>query len=341
MSCHEVQKWLEEYVNGTLPVSCCVFVEQHLRQCPSCRQLVLEMRLLKSVLQKTSSPLPPPCLAEKIKKAAQTRLALKNRPLSEKALGSPAFLATCVSLLCGAMICLLVIWRMSFASNIPEMWPAPDVEVVAAYRLRARFTETNPQKNKSFHNVSAGRQNASAVSPQRLNRHTPVPSLGPRPASNAMKRRAMAISSPLTRNASSLHCPVSALSAEKQFGPAGPQATQNAMPAVKTLSTQNYTPFSPAPVPRLNPPALSCFDSSFSEMQIIPPAVLSPPPIPPHTDIRAFRPAMRTETALSQTETAYRSWRLRSLAEPMPSGSVSVKNLSAPAKSAAEFTELH
>lgn len=341
MSCYEVQKCLEEYVNGTLSVTHCIRIEQHLRQCAFCRQLVQEMRLLKSVLQKTSSPLPPPCLAEKIKIAAQTRLAYKNRPLPEKALGSPAFLATCVSLLCGALIGLLVMWKMSFAPNISESGPAPVVDVVAAYHLRARDIETIPQKNKSFHNVKVRRQNSSAVSSQKQNIHAPVPSLGPKPASNAMKRHAKAIAPPLTHDASSLPSSAFLLAAEKKPGLAVPQAAQNAMPAVKTLSTQNPTPFSPAPVPRLNPPALSCFASSYSGMQIIPLVVLSPPPFPPHTDIGANRPAMATETASSQTDTAYRSWCLRSLTEPLPEGDISRKNLSVSAKSAAEHTQLH
>jgi hypothetical protein len=137
LPCEEVRKLAEEYVSETLEPSRWAQVARHLQVCQECHQAVEEARLARRVLHDTQAPPPPPRLAHRIKLAACTRLSHRPRPLHERALGSPAFLATCASLLCGFVICLVAILKVAYVQPWPSVAP-PDVSVVETYRLPAR-----------------------------------------------------------------------------------------------------------------------------------------------------------------------------------------------------------
>lgn len=96
----------------------------HLAHCEACRRFRAEVRLTAAVLQEAPAPRPPAGLAAQINSAALTHLRFHQRPLHQRALGSPAFFATCASLLCGAVICLLAIWRLS-AVPVPDFMAVP------------------------------------------------------------------------------------------------------------------------------------------------------------------------------------------------------------------------
>jgi len=136
LPCEEVRQLAEEYVSETLEPSRQAEVARHLLVCPSCHRGVEEARLARRVLQDAGAPPPPPRLADRIKAAACIRLSYRPRPLHERALGSPAFLATCASLLCGAIICLLAILQVAYVQPWPQ--EPPDVTVVETYRLPSR-----------------------------------------------------------------------------------------------------------------------------------------------------------------------------------------------------------
>ena len=137
LPCDEVRELAEEYISETLPPARHAEVARHLHVCPSCHRAIEEARLARRVLQDAGAPPPPPRLADRIKMAACTRLSRRPRSLSERALGSPAFLATCASLLCGAVICLLAILKVAYVQPWPPPSP-PVVTVVETYRLPAR-----------------------------------------------------------------------------------------------------------------------------------------------------------------------------------------------------------
>lgn len=137
LPCDEVRELAEEYLSGTLDTPCRREVAHHLRVCQHCHLMVEEARLARRVLHQAGAPPPPPRLAARIKLAALTRLTFRPRPLHERALGSPAFLAVCASLLCGAVMCLLAIMRVASVQPNLEA-PAPTVEVVAEFHLPAR-----------------------------------------------------------------------------------------------------------------------------------------------------------------------------------------------------------
>ncbi|MHB8995174.1 MAG: zf-HC2 domain-containing protein [Armatimonadota bacterium] len=103
---------IEEHLNGTLDPKRRRAMVAHLKTCPACHRAVEEARLAGMVLHQAAELPPPPDLATKIKSAARFRLLNRPRPLHERALGSPAFLATCASLLCGAIICFSAILRV-------------------------------------------------------------------------------------------------------------------------------------------------------------------------------------------------------------------------------------
>jgi hypothetical protein len=112
MPCQDVHNLIEEHLAGTLDPKRRRVLIAHLKTCPTCHRAVEEARLAGMVLREASELPPPPDLATKIKSAARFRLLNRPRPLHERALGSPAFLATCASLLCGAIICLSAILRV-------------------------------------------------------------------------------------------------------------------------------------------------------------------------------------------------------------------------------------
>ena len=137
LPCDEVQELAEEYVSDTLDPERYRQVAAHLRVCEPCHRLMDEARLARRVLEETGLPPPPPSLAESIKHAAHMRLRHRPRPLHERALGSPAFLAICASLACGAVICLLAILKVGSVQPWPET-PPPQVSVVARMVLPTR-----------------------------------------------------------------------------------------------------------------------------------------------------------------------------------------------------------
>lgn len=120
LPCEDVQKLIEDHIAGTLDEERRREVVAHLKACGPCHQEVEAARLAKMVLREVNTPAPPPNLASEIKNAVQLRLQYRPRPLHQRALGSPAFMATCASLLCGAIICLVAIMRVGAAGNVDE-----------------------------------------------------------------------------------------------------------------------------------------------------------------------------------------------------------------------------
>ena len=131
MPCEDVRNLIEAHLDETLDEPTRHAVTTHLKTCPSCHRAVEEARLAGMVLRGAAYLPPPPDLASKIKAAARTRLFHRPRPLHERALGSPAFLATCASLLCGAIICLMAILRVGSvpAETAPVQLVAAPVEL--------------------------------------------------------------------------------------------------------------------------------------------------------------------------------------------------------------------
>lgn len=136
LPCNEVRELAEEYVRGTLDLQRRAAVARHLRVCQPCHRTVEEARLACRILDQTQTPLPPPNLSARIKSAATMQLTWQSRPLHERALGSPAFLATCASLLCGAVICLMAILKVATIQPLPPS--EVQVAVVETIRLPAR-----------------------------------------------------------------------------------------------------------------------------------------------------------------------------------------------------------
>lgn len=117
MTCEEARHLTARQVAGESIGSCqAECVRRHLETCEPCR-LHLEELLAARVLQEAESPQPPHDLADSISRAARTYMRYQRRPMHQKALGSPAFFATCASLLCGAIICLLASLRVA---AVPE-----------------------------------------------------------------------------------------------------------------------------------------------------------------------------------------------------------------------------
>jgi len=139
LPCDEVRELAEEYVHDTLSEARRREVASHLRVCEPCHRLMDEARLARLVLEEAGPPPAPPRLAERIKHAALMRQRHRPRPLHQRALGSPAFLATCASLLCGAIICLLAIMKVAAVQPWPEAPPL--VSTVVRMKLPARDVE--------------------------------------------------------------------------------------------------------------------------------------------------------------------------------------------------------
>ncbi len=129
MTCEEACYLVEGQVEGVIGDSKAQRLQDHLDQCEACRAHSEEL-LAARVLREAHNPAPPEDLADNINRAALTYLRYQNRPIHQKALGSPAFFATCASLLCGAVICLLASMRVASA-------PAGQVEVRPAVALAA------------------------------------------------------------------------------------------------------------------------------------------------------------------------------------------------------------
>lgn len=154
LPCEDVRNLIDEYLAGTLDEPRRRAVARHLATCPPCHRAVEEARLAGMVLREAAHLPAPPDLAANIKAAARTRLFYRPRPLHERALGSPAFMATCASLLCGAIICLVAIIRVGSvpADSSPlRVEAAPTVEVHSLVRVERpeslQFVETAAHEN--------------------------------------------------------------------------------------------------------------------------------------------------------------------------------------------------
>lgn len=159
MPCEDVRNLIEEHLADTLDDERRQEVVRHLQTCPACHRALEEARLAAMVLREASTLPPPAGLAESIKAAARTRLFYRPRPFHERAFGSPAFMATCASLLCGAIICLAAILRVGSVPSDPDpvsVAAAAPVEVHSLVRVErqqprelphmaARVSERRPQ----------------------------------------------------------------------------------------------------------------------------------------------------------------------------------------------------
>lgn len=142
--CEDVRNLIEDYLGGTLEEERRQAVVRHLKTCPGCHRAMQEARLAAMVLHEAAQLPAPPDLAGNIKAAARTRLFYRPRPLHERALGSPAFMATCASLLCGAIICLVAIIRVGSVPVDPNpvrVAAATPVEVHSLVRMERPETE--------------------------------------------------------------------------------------------------------------------------------------------------------------------------------------------------------
>lgn len=125
MTCQEARRLAERQVAGEPGDGCeAEDLHGHLEACEACRAH-LEQLLAARVLRETETPRPPEDLADSISSAALTYIRYQNRPMHQKALGSPAFFATCASLLCGAVICLLASMRVAAVPAEQEQVTAP------------------------------------------------------------------------------------------------------------------------------------------------------------------------------------------------------------------------
>lgn len=112
LSCDETRPLLEDYLDRALAEEAQSRVEEHLGCCPRCRRCLEEACFARLVLRNAATIDPPADLAAQIKNAVTLRLNHPRRPI-KRALGSPAFLATCASLACGTLMCLVAILHLS------------------------------------------------------------------------------------------------------------------------------------------------------------------------------------------------------------------------------------
>ncbi|GIV86661.1 MAG: anti-sigma factor [Chloroflexus sp.] len=78
-SCHELIDLLNDYLDGELSATECSELEEQLRRCPDCRQLLASLRQTISLLHHLEDePLPlPPALEERLIVQMQQRLRAK------------------------------------------------------------------------------------------------------------------------------------------------------------------------------------------------------------------------------------------------------------------------
>jgi anti-sigma factor RsiW len=173
MPCQDVRNLIEEHLAGTLDGKRRRALIAHLKTCPDCHRAVEEARLAGMVLREASQLPPPPDLAVRIKSAARFRLLNRPRPLHERALGSPAFLATCASLLCGAIICLSAILRVASVPVDPpgRQLAAQPVEVHSMVTVQrpvpagVRVASQRPPLLRDVVHVERPRQSGVAILP--------------------------------------------------------------------------------------------------------------------------------------------------------------------------------
>ena len=121
MSCDEVRRRIPDHVVGALDAEERQALTAHVKGCPGCKRELDEARVTAMLLRESRAPRPPQDLAANIKAAALAHLYSRPKPMAERALGSPAFLATCASLLSAAALCLV-----AFA-HLGAVQPTPDV----------------------------------------------------------------------------------------------------------------------------------------------------------------------------------------------------------------------
>lgn len=168
LPCEDVQKLIEDHVAGTLDEQQRRDVVTHLRACPHCHQAVEAARLADMVLREVNAPPPPPTLASEIKNAVHLRLQYRQRPLHERALGSPAFMATCASLLCGAIICLVAILRVGAAGSLAEPTAVVVVEQSAERPARLSALPARPLERTLRPRIVRVARREARVSPTRM-----------------------------------------------------------------------------------------------------------------------------------------------------------------------------
>ena len=171
LPCEDVRKLIADHLAGTLDHQARRELTDHLKVCQSCHRAVEEARLADLVLRNAAKLPPPSDLAANIKSAVRARLFQRSRPLHERALGSPAFMATCASLLCGAIICLIAIWRVG---NVGPVDNAP-----AAVTQVATPTLTAALPN--LHHEAVALASRPARQPQLEVATQPIAYCGPQP----------------------------------------------------------------------------------------------------------------------------------------------------------------
>lgn len=212
LPCEDVRNLIEHHLEGTLDEPQRRKVVAHLRTCPICHRAVEEARLAAIILSEIKTPAPPPALANRIKHAALFRLAHPPRPLHQRALGSPAFLATCASVLCGAVICLIAIMRLNSVTPVTQAPLAAVVHGGAGPRIVVAPAVTTPlHRPLPIHReVVPGRANDRREARQPARPPRPVMAAVPRPAprvraaaasSVASRRRSAPVSSGYVRPA--------------------------------------------------------------------------------------------------------------------------------------------
>lgn len=179
MPCQDVRNLIEEHLSGTLDPKRRRAMIAHLKTCPGCHRAVEEARLAGMVLHQAAELPPPPDLATKIKSAARFRLLNRPRPLHERALGSPAFLATCASLLCGAIICFSAILRVGSVPVEPSdtrfaARPVAVHSMVTAQRVKRASVPAARQRPPVLESVARVEQR-SAIMPLGRNPASPPP----------------------------------------------------------------------------------------------------------------------------------------------------------------------
>jgi hypothetical protein len=171
LSCDETRSLLEDYLDRVLGEEAQGGVEEHLTCCPRCQRCLEEARFARLVLRNATTIAPPADLAAQIKSAATLHLNHPRRPL-KCALGSPAFLATCASLACGALMCLVAILHLSAVQ--PEASVAtPALVAVGGGAAPARMvlvqpTAPEPTLRASRRETVAVRARPSGARPARL-----------------------------------------------------------------------------------------------------------------------------------------------------------------------------
>lgn len=142
LSCDETRLLLEDFLDRALAEEPQRRVEEHLACCPRCQRCLEEARFARLVLRNAASIDPPANLAAQIKSAATLHLSHPPRPL-KRALGSPAFLATCASLMCGALMCLVAIWHLSAVKPEPSV-ATPALVAVGGVSSPSRLVLVQP-----------------------------------------------------------------------------------------------------------------------------------------------------------------------------------------------------